>query len=137
LHYTVNGHTAVDLILSRANAEKEQMRLASWEKSSDEKIVKTDLSIAKNNLNEIELESLDRIVNAYLDLVENCTRRNIPMTMEDRAKRLDWFLEADDREILQSSGKVIALMAKDFSESEFENTISCKTVCLNPILIRR
>lgn len=96
------------------------MGLTSWEKSPDGKIVKTDVSIAKNYLNETELESLGRIVNAYLDLAEDRARRHIPMTMEDWAKRLDRFLEADDREILQNSGKVTALMARDFAESEFE-----------------
>jgi hypothetical protein len=120
LHYAVHGHTAAELILSRANAEKEHMGLTSWEKSPDGKIVKTDVSIAKNYLTETELESLGRIVNAYLDLAEDRARRHIPMTMEDWAKRLDRFLEADDREILQNSGKITALMAKDFAESEFE-----------------
>ncbi|NDV83149.1 virulence RhuM family protein [Bacteroides sp. 51] len=120
LHYAIHGHTAAELIISRANAEKEHMGLTSWEKSPDGKIIKTDVSIAKNYLTETELESLGRIVNAYLDLAEDRARRHIPMTMEDWAKRLDRFLEADDREILQNSGKVTALMAKDFAESEFE-----------------
>lgn len=120
LHYAIHGYTAAELIVSRANAEKEHMGLTSWEKSPEGKIVKTDVSIAKNYLTETELESLGRIVNAYLDLAEDRARRQIPMTMEDWAKRLDRFLEADDREILQNSGKVTALMAKDFAESEFE-----------------
>lgn len=120
LHYAVHGHTAAELIVSRANAEKEHMGLTSWEKSPDGKIVKPDVSIAKNYLNETELESLGRIVNAYLDLAEDRARRNIPMTMEDWAKRLDMFLEVADRDILQDSGKVTALMAKKFAESEFE-----------------
>mgnify|MGYP000903919101 CR=1 FL=1 len=120
LHYAVHGHTAAELILSRANAEKEYMGLTSWEKAPDGKIVKTDVSIAKNYLTETELESLGRIVNAYLDLAEDRARRHIPMTMEDWAKRLDRFLEADDRDILQNSGKVTTLMARDFAESEFE-----------------
>lgn len=120
LHYAIHGHTAAELIISRSNAKKEHMGLTSWEKSPDGKIIKTDVSIAKNYLTETELESLGRIVNAYLDLAEDRARRHIPMTMEDWAKRLDRFLEADDREILQNSGKVTALMAKDFAESEFE-----------------
>ncbi|MDH6307011.1 hypothetical protein M2459_003664 [Parabacteroides sp. PF5-5] len=120
LHYAVHGHTAAEIIVSRANAEKEHMGLTSWEKSPDGKIVKTDVSIAKNYLNETELESLGRIVNAYLDLAEDRAQRHIPMTMEDWAKRLDMFLEVADREILQNSGKVTALMAKNFAESEFE-----------------
>ncbi|GHT63768.1 hypothetical protein FACS189451_10850 [Bacteroidia bacterium] len=106
--------------MTRANAEKEHMGLTSWEKSPDGKVVKTDVVIAKNYLTETELESLGRIVNAYLDLAEDRAKRHIPMTMEDWAKRLDRFLEADDRGILQNSGKITALMAKDFAESEFE-----------------
>ncbi len=120
LHYAVHGHTAAELIIARANAEKEHMGLTSWGKSPNEKVVKTDVAIAKNYLTEAELESLGRIVNAYLDLAEERAKRRIPMTMEDWAKRLDKFLEADEREILQNSGKVTALMAKDFAESEFE-----------------
>jgi len=120
LHYAVHGHTAAELILSRGNADKENMGLTSWEKSPDGKIVKTDVSIAKNYLTETELESLGRIVNAYLDLAEDRAKRHIPMTMEDWTQRLDKFLEADDRDILQDSGKITAIMAKTFAESEFE-----------------
>ena len=120
LHYAIHGHTAAELIVSRANAEKEHMGLTSWEKSPNGKIVKTDVSIAKNYLTETELESLGRIVNAYLDLAEDRAKRHIPMTMDDWAKRLDKFLEADDRDILQNSGKVTAQIAKSFAESEFE-----------------
>jgi hypothetical protein len=120
LHYAVHGNTAAELIISRANADKENMGLTSWEKSPDGKIVKTDVAIAKNYLTETELGSLGRIVNAYLDLAEDRAKRHIPMTMEDWAQRLDKFLEADDRNILQNSGKITALMAKTFAESEFE-----------------
>lgn len=120
LHYAIHGHTAAELIVSRVNAEKEHMGLTSWEKSPNGKIVKTDVSIAKNYLTETELESLGRIVNAYLDLAEDRAKRHIPMTMDDWAKRLDKFLEADDRDILQNSGKVTAQIAKSFAESEFE-----------------
>lgn len=120
LHYAIHGHTAAELIVSRANAKKEHMGLTSWEKSPNGKIVKTDVSIAKNYLTEIELESLGRIVNAYLDLAEDRAKRHIPMTMDDWTKRLDKFLEADDRDILQNSGKVTAQIAKSFAESEFE-----------------
>ena len=120
LHYAVHAQTAAELIVSRANAEKEYMGLTTWENSPDGKIVKTDVSIAKNYLTESELESLGRIVNAYLDLAEDRAKRQIPMTMEDWAKRLDRFLEADDRDILQNSGKITAQMAKSFAESEFE-----------------
>ena len=120
LHYAVHGNTAAELILFRANAEKENMGLTSWEKSPEGKIVKTDVAIAKNYLTETELESLGRIVNAYLDLAEDRAKRHIPMTMEDWVQRLDKFLEADDRDILQNSGKITALMAKSFAEGEFE-----------------
>ena len=120
LHYAIHGHTAAELIVSRANAEKEHMGLTSWEKSPNGKIVKTDVSIAKNYLTETELESLGRIVNAYLDLAEDRAKRHIPMTMDDWDNRLDKFLEADDRDILQNSGKVTAQIAKSFAESEFE-----------------
>ncbi len=119
LHYAIHGHTAAELIISRADAEKEHMGLTSWEQSPDGKIVKTDVTIAKNYLTEAELESLGRIVNAYLDLAEDRAKRHIPMTMDDWARRLDKFLEADERDILQNSGKVTAQMAKSFAESEF------------------
>lgn len=120
LHFAIHGHTAAELIVERANAEKEHMGLTTWENSPDGKIVKTDVSVAKNYLTETELESLGRIVNAYLDLAEDRAKRHIPMTMEGWAKRLDKFLEADERDILQDSGKVTALFAKEFAESEFE-----------------
>ena len=96
------------------------MGLTSWENSPNGKILKTDVSVAKNYLTKEELESLGRIVNAFLDLAEDRARRRIPMTMEDWAKRLDLFLEFDEREILQDSGKVTAEIAKQFAESEFE-----------------
>jgi hypothetical protein len=106
--------------VERADADKEQMGLISWENSPDGKVLKTDISIAKNYLTEQELASLGRIVNAYLDLAEDRAQRHIPMSMDDWAKRLDVFLTADDREILQDAGKVTAKMAKDFAENEFE-----------------
>jgi len=120
LHYAIHGHTASELIAGRVDAQKKNMGLTYWEKAPDGKIVKTDVSIAKNYLTESELESLGRIVNAYLDLAENQAKRHIPMTMEDWTKRLDKFLEADDRDILQDSGKITAQMAKQLAESEFE-----------------
>jgi hypothetical protein len=120
LHYAVHGHTAADIIRSRANAEKEHMGLTSWENSPDGKIVKTDVAIAKNYLTEPELESLGRIVNAYLDLAEDRAKRHIPTTMEEWAKRLDKFLEADDRDILRHSGTISAQEARNFAENEFE-----------------
>lgn len=119
MHYAVHGHTAAELIVKRADAQKKHMGLTTWEKAPDGKIVKTDVSVAKNYLKETELESLGRIVNAYLDLAEDRAKRHIPMTVEDWAKRLDKFLEADDRDVLQNSGKITAQMAKNVAESEF------------------
>ena len=120
LHYAIHGNTAAEVIYGRANAEKKHMGLTTWEKSPQGKIVKTDVSVAKNYLTETELESLGRLVNAYLDLAEERAKKRIPMTMEDWAKRLDRFLEADDRQVLLDSGKISAQVAKDFAESEFE-----------------
>ena len=96
------------------------MGLTNWENAPDGKILKTDVSVEKNYLSQEELSSLGRIVNAYLDLAEERARRKIPMTMEDWAKRLDLFLEFDDREILEDSGKVSSEIAKTHAESEFE-----------------
>ena len=120
LHYAIHGFTGAEVIKDRADAAKEHMGLTSWEKSPHGKIVKTDVAVAKNYLSEAELESLGRIVNAYLDLAEDRAKKHIPMTMEDWAKRLDRFLEADDRSVLQDSGKISAQIAKEFAESEFE-----------------
>jgi hypothetical protein len=120
LHYAVHGHTAAELIVGRANAEKDNMGLTHWGNSPHGKILKTDVTIAKNYLTGPELESLGRIVNAYLDLAEARAKRHIPMTMEDWAKRLDIFLQADDREVLKDSGKISARIAREFAEGEFE-----------------
>jgi len=120
LHFAIHGNTAAELIMQRADSAKINMGLTSWENSPSGKIVKTDVSIAKNYLTKEELDSLGRIVNAYLDLAEERAKRKIPMTMEDWAERLDMFLEFDDREILKNSGKVSAKIAKDHAESEFE-----------------
>jgi len=120
LHFAIHGHTAAELIVNRADASKERMGLTSWENSPEGKILKSDVAVAKNYLTQDELESLGRIVNAYLELAEDRARRKIPMTMEDWAKRLDKFLEFDERDILQHAGKVTAEIARDHAESEFE-----------------
>jgi len=120
LHFAIHGHTAAELIMQRADGTKNNMGLTTWEKAPEGKILKTDVSIAKNFLTKDELESLGRIVNAYLDLAEDRARRKIPMTMEDWAKRLDLFLAFDERSILQDKGKVAAEIAKAHAESEFE-----------------
>jgi hypothetical protein len=120
LHYAIHGHTAPELILKRANAKEKNMGLTSWKNSPNGKIIKTDVVVAKNYLKKEELESLSRIVSAYLDLAEERAKRKIPMTMQDWAVRLDLFLKFDDREILKNAGKITQEIAKDFAESEFE-----------------
>lgn len=96
------------------------MGLTSWANAPEGKILKTDVAVAKNYLTRDELDSLGRIVNAYLELAEDRARRKIPMSMEDWSKRLDAFLEFDEREVLQSSGKFSAKLAQTHAESEFE-----------------
>lgn len=120
LHFAIHGKTASELIMARADSKKENMGLTSWENSPNGKIIKTDVSVAKNYLTQDELDSLGRIVNAYLELAEERAKRQIPMTMEDWAKRLDLFLEFDDRKILKDAGKITAEIAKQHAESEFE-----------------
>lgn len=120
MHYAVHGHTAAELIYERADARKAHMGLTTWAAAPEGKIVKSDVSIAKNYLNEQEMRSLERIVSAYLDLAEDRAERHIPMTMEDWSKRLDLFLMADDREILKDAGKITAEIAKSKAETEFE-----------------
>lgn len=120
MHYAVHGHTAAELIVDRANAEREHMGLTTWEKGPQGKIVKTDVSIAKKYLRENELEAMGRIVNAFLDIAENMAKRHIPMTMEDWAKRIDKFIDVADLPILQDNGNVSAEFAKEFAETEFE-----------------
>lgn len=120
MHYAVHGHTAAELIVERANAEKEHMGLTSWEKAPDGKIVKTDVCIAKNYLKGAELEDMGRLVNSVLDMAERMAKRHIPMTMEDWAKRIDIILEAGGDAILQDARKITAEFAKEFAESEFE-----------------
>jgi hypothetical protein len=120
MHYAVHGHTAAELIYERADSKKTHMGLITWAAAPDGKIVKSDVSIAKNYLNEQEMRSLERIVSAYLDLAEDRAERHIPMTMEDWSKRLDLFLMADDRDILKDAGKITAKIAKTKAETEFE-----------------
>lgn len=120
MHYAVHGHTAAELIIGRANAEKEHMGLTTWENSPNGKIVKPDVSIAKNYLNESELEDMGRIVNSFLDLAEDMAKRHIPMTMEDWAKHIDKFLALTDRPVLTDAGHVSAEQAKEYAETEFE-----------------
>jgi hypothetical protein len=120
MDYAVHGHTAAALIYERVDAEKTHMGLTTWANSPDGKIVKGDVSVAKNYLTETELDDLGRIVGAYLDLAEGRAKRKIPMTMEDWAKRLDVFLSADERKALRDAGRITAKIAKAHIESEFE-----------------
>jgi hypothetical protein len=120
LHYAVHGHTAAELIRRRADSDKAHMGLGTWEKAPDGRILKSDVSNAKNYLSGDELQVLGRIVNAYLDLAEDRAQRKIPMTMEDWATQLDRFLQLTEREILQDAGRISAEAAKAHAESEFE-----------------
>ena len=120
MHYAVHGHTAAELIVSRADAKKENMGLTTWENAPNGKIVKPDVSIAKNYLNELELEDMGRLVNSVLDMAERMAKRHIPMTMEDWAKRIDIILEAGGSAILTKAGSVTTEFAKSFAETEFE-----------------
>lgn len=120
MHYAVHGHTAAELIMDRASAEREHMGLTTWEKAPDGKIVKMDVVIAKNYLKENEMEAMGRIVNSFLDLAEDMAKRHVPMTMEDWAKRIDKFLDLTDRPILTDAGHVSAAEAQFHAETEFE-----------------
>ena len=120
LHFAIHGHTAAEIIIERASAEKEHMGLTSWKKAPDGKIMKSDVSVAKNYLSLSEIDELNRIVTLYLDYAELQARRRIPMTMEDWATRLNAFLQFNEREILDNPGKVTAEVAKTFAESEYE-----------------
>ncbi len=120
IHYAVHGHTAAELIVERADSGKEHMGLTTWENAPDGKIVKSDVSVAKNYLKTVELEDMSRLVNAVLDMAERMARRHIPMTMEDWAGRIDTILEAGGDKVLDGAGNVSAEFAKEFAESEFE-----------------
>lgn len=120
LHYAIHGKTAAELIYTRADHTQPHMGLTTWAKAPDGKILKTDVGNAKNYLKQDELSSLGRLVNAYLELAEDRAQRKIPMTMEDWAKRLDAFLQFDDRQVLQGSGSMSANVAKSHAQSEFE-----------------
>ena len=120
LHWAIHRHTAAELIVERANAEKPHMGLTSWEQYPNGKIQKYDVSIAKNYLSREELQALERIVTMYLDYAEYQAGRHIPMTMQDWSQRLNRFLEFNEHEILHDTGRVTLEIAKAFAESEFE-----------------
>ena len=120
MHYAVHGHTAAELIVRRADHTRECMGLTTWAKAPGGKIFKSDVVVAKNYLTEAELSDLGSIVSAYLDLAESRAKRRVPMTMEDWAKRLDIFLSADERNVLQDAGRISAEIASEHAEGEFE-----------------
>ena len=120
MHYAVSHQTAAEIIYNRADSKKDNMGLTSWKNSPNGKILETDVVIAKNYLSKNELESLERIVSAFLDLAENRAKRNIPMTMEDWAIRIDKYLLADDLDILKDAGKISHEIACDKALTEFE-----------------
>lgn len=120
MHYAVSRQTAAEIIYDRANSEKDNMGLTSWKNSPDGKIMKSDVIIAKNYLSKEELQDLEGIVSAFLEIAENRARRHIPMTMEDWATRIDKFLLADDRDILEDAGKISHEIACDKALTEFE-----------------
>lgn len=120
MHYAIHGNTAAEVIYYRANHEKEHMGLSTWKNAPEGKIVKADVSVAKNYLTNTELAEMNEIVEMYLDYANRQARRHIPMTMQDWAEKLDAFLKFNDVEVLQNKGKVTAEIAKAFAESEFE-----------------
>ena len=120
LHWAIHGQTAAEVVYKRADANKDHMGLVSWEDAPHGKIQKFDVVVAKNYLTEHEMAQLSRLVNAYLDVAEDMAQRQIPMTMQDWETRLNRFIEATDREVLQDAGKVTAEIAKAHAESEFE-----------------
>mgnify|MGYP000433532337 FL=1 len=120
MHYAVHGNTAAEMIVARADHTKEHMGLTTWLNAPWGKIVKADVSVAKNYLSKDEMQELNEIVTMYLDYAIRQARRHIPMTMADWASKLDAFLQFNDAEILQDKGKVTAAIAKAFAESEFE-----------------
>jgi hypothetical protein len=140
LHYAIHGHTAAEVIYERADADKKHMGLTTWENSPQGKIVKTDVSVAKNYLTETELESLGRIVNAYLDLAEDRAKKHIPMTMEDapsrKARQNAWtvFLKPMTGRFFRTQARQAPKSQKNSPKANLRNTVSFKTVCLNPIL---
>ena len=120
MHFAVHGHTAAELIMDRANSEKEHMGLTAWQDAPDGKIKITDVTVAKNYLTEFEMEQLNRMVSSYLDFAESMTKRKIPLTMQDWEVRLNAFIEMFEYGLLKDAGKVSAAIAKLHAETEFE-----------------
>lgn len=120
LHFAIHGRTAAELIIERADANKEHMGLKTWKNAPDGKIIKSDVTVAKNYLTFEEVDGLSRIVSMYLDYAENQAKRKVPMTMEDWSNKLNAFLQFNEYDLLNNSGKVSAEVAKVFAESQFE-----------------
>ncbi len=120
LHWAIHSQTAAEVIISRASHKKDNMGLSTWKDAPSGKIHKFDVAVAKNYLTENEMQQLQRLVSAYLDIAEDMALRHIPMTMEDWESRLNRFIEATDRKVLQNKGKVTAEIARVHAESEFE-----------------
>lgn len=120
MHFAIHGHTAAELIMKRADSQKEHMGLTTWADAPDGKIKKSDVTIAKNYLSEFEMSQLNRMVSAYLDFAESMTLRHIPLTMQDWEARLNGFIEMFEYGLLKDSGKVSAEIAKLHAETEFE-----------------
>ena len=120
MHFAIHGHTAAELILKRADSQKDYMGLTTWQDAPDGKIKKSDVSIAKNYLTEQEMRQLNRMVTAYLDFAETMALRKIPLTMQDWEQRLNGFIEMFQYGLLKDAGKVTAEIAKIHAETEFE-----------------
>jgi hypothetical protein len=120
LHYSVHGNTAAELIMKRADSKKDHMGLATWKKAPDGKVLKSDVTVAKNYLQKEEIKALNRIVTMYLDYAEDQAENGIPMTMKDWVEKLNAFLKFNQKDILEDFGKVSAEVAKSFAESEFQ-----------------
>ena len=120
MHFATHGNTAAELIVKRANHQKDNMGLTTWKYAPDGKIIRTDVTVAKNYLNEKEIKALNRIVTMYLDYAEDQAEKGIPMTMKDWSDKLNVFLQFNEKDILNNAGKISAEVAKQFAESEFE-----------------
>jgi hypothetical protein len=121
LHWAITGNTAAEIISSRSSLEENNMGLTNWKNSPDGKVLKSDVSVAKNYLREDELKELNRVVGMYLDYAENQAERQIPMKMEDWVKKLDSFLEFNEYKVLQNAGKISHKVAKQLAEAKFES----------------
>ena len=120
MHYAITGNTAAELIMGRADSQVEHMGLSTWEGAPDGKILKSDVTVAKNYLKKDELEAMGRLVNSFLDLAEDFAKRRVPLTMEDWKMRLDGFLSLTGRQMLQGAGSVLMADAKTHAKSEYE-----------------